>query len=480
MRTLPLVALLACSLFLLPSFHAKAIELPDFIDLAAEAGPAVVNISVESTVNPSEKMRDLFRFHAPNSPFEDFFEQFKDLFEEQPDKPRKEQSLGSGFIISEDGYIVTNSHVADNADVVHVNLQGHSKESESFEAEIVGRDKETDLVLLKIETDQKLPALRFGDSDAMRVGDWVLAIGNPFGLEHTVTAGIVSAKGRVLGSGPFDDFIQTDASINPGNSGGPLLNRDGQVIGINTAIVASGQGIGFAIPANLAKRVITQLKENKKVSRGWIGVSIQDVDENTAKALDMKEARGALVSHVYEGHPAAEAGIRTGDVILTLGGHEIADSNDLLRTIAAHKPGETVALTVWRSGETLPLDVTLGERDIEGLMASLGDTPSTSEEPETETISLGLVLRPLTPQEAEELGMEQPRGLLVERVEPDSAAQENDILDGDVILEANQETVDTVKDFTTVIADARKGKQVVMLLLKRNGQNLFRTIPLDK
>ncbi len=479
----PLAGFLALFLYLLP-LACTAQELPQFADLADKAGPAVVNISTESDVEDPGGLGEMFRFRQPGSPFEDFFRQFEKFFKMPDDEspksrpPHKERSLGSGFIISDDGYIVTNNHVVD-ADVIKVNLQGHNKESESFTATVVGRDTETDLALLKIETDMKLPVLEFGDSDAIRVGEWVMAIGNPFGLDHTVTAGIISAKSRNIGSGPFDDFIQTDASINPGNSGGPLLNLDGKVVGINTAIVASGQGIGFAIPSNMAKRVIAQLRENKKVSRGWIGVTIQDVDENTAKALGMDKPAGALISSVLKGHPAEKAGVRTGDVILEIDGQEVADSNDLLRKIAALKPGDTTELAVWRKGRRMSLDVTLGERDIEALAESQQEEEPEVESAPAKTKALGMSLRPVQENEAAALGLDKARGLLVTELDPTGAAVQNDLRVGDVIQEANQEPVNSVADFDKLVERAAKDKGVVMLLIKRGKQNLFRTIPLE-
>ncbi|HKK34230.1 MAG TPA: trypsin-like peptidase domain-containing protein, partial [Desulfomicrobiaceae bacterium] len=300
-----------------------AFGLPDFTDLARDAGKAVVNIStVKHSEGPSK--RDFRRFFGDQKegPLGDFFEQFERFFGDRM-QPREQRSLGSGFIISEDGYIVTNNHVIEGADEVRVNLQGGNGAGDSFEAELVGADKETDLALLKIEAEEKLPVLRFGDSEELDVGQWVMAIGNPFGLDHTVTAGIISAKGRTIGAGPYDNFLQTDASINPGNSGGPLLNLDGEVIGINTAIIATGQGIGFAIPSSMAKEVISQLKNYKKVRRGWIGVTIQDVDENTATALGLDAPKGALVSGVQPGDPADKGGVQTGDVIIAVDGSTI-------------------------------------------------------------------------------------------------------------------------------------------------------------
>ncbi|MCF8040011.1 MAG: Do family serine endopeptidase, partial [Desulfohalobiaceae bacterium] len=341
-----LAAFLVCMLF-----STGQAALPQFADLAQKASPAVVNISTVKVVETSQQMkRFLEPFQRKGSPFEDFFDQF---FGDIPQK-RKEKALGSGFIISSDGYVVTNNHVVEKADEIQVVLKGGD---ETYPAEVVGRDPETDLALLKIEAEQELPELKFGDSDDLTVGQWVMAIGNPFGLAHTVTAGIISAKGRVIGAGPYDNFLQTDASINPGNSGGPLLNLDGDVVGINTAIVAAGQGIGFAIPANMAKEIITGLKEYGAVKRGWLGVTIQDVDTNTAKALGLPEAKGALVASVNEGDPAAKAGIQTGDVIVAVNGDQIQDARDLTRTIGSLPPQNTIRLTVWRKGKVKEIEV---------------------------------------------------------------------------------------------------------------------------
>jgi serine protease Do len=313
-RLLAMATLL--TFLIVPSLSlASKAGLPDFTDLAEQAGKAVVNISTtKNIVSGNEQMRELFKKAPKDSPFRDFFDQF---FGGQDMQPRKQTSLGSGFIISQDGYIVTNNHVVAGADAIKVKLLDREK---LYDAKIIGRDPETDLALLKINAGSGLPVLSFGDSDATRVGEWVLAIGNPFGLGHTVTAGIISAKGRHIGAGPFDNFLQTDASINPGNSGGPLLNMDSRVVGINTAIVPNGQGIGFATPSTLANKIIQQLKDHKKITRGWLGVSMQELDENTARAVGLKETKGVLVAHVIPGDPAAKGGVKIGDVILKVGG----------------------------------------------------------------------------------------------------------------------------------------------------------------
>ncbi len=456
------------------------VPLPDITELVEKDGPAVVNISTTKTVKAQENMRDLMeQFRKRGTPFDDFFDQFEKFFGPQGrgGRPHKQRSLGSGFVISADGYIVTNNHVIDNADEVKVQFKNNEK---PLPAKIVGRDQETDLALLKIDGKSNLPYLEFGDSNKMKVGAWVLAIGNPFGLENTVTLGIISAKGRIIGAGPFDNFIQTDASINPGNSGGPLIDLDGKVVGINTAIVASGQGIGFAIPSDMAKDVIAQLREGKTVKRGWLGVTIQDIDENTAKALGLQNTQGSLVTSVLEGQPAAKAGVKTGDVITAVGGEKIEDSNQLLRRVAAIKPGESVELTLMRKGSPVTVSVTLGERDAKKLSQAAPSEEEGGEEgaPEKSATIIGLSLRGVNPQEAKALGMDKPQGVLVTEVADGSEAEQADVRPGDVVLEVNQRPVNSPDDFKSVVNDDGKKKGVVMLLIKRQRQNIFRTVPL--
>jgi serine protease Do len=410
------------------------------------------------------------------SPFDEFFEQFGPNLGQRPQKPRKQRSLGSGVIISADGFIVTNNHVVENATKVTVNLQ---KDLKSYPAKVIGADPETDLALIKIEAGKSLPFLPLGDSSKAQVGEWVLAIGNPFGLDHTVTAGIISAKGRVIGEGPYDDFIQTDASINPGNSGGPLVNMNGEVIAINAAIVATGQGIGFAIPSDTAKEVIAQLQKTGKVSRGLVGVNIQDVDDNTAKALGLKEAKGALVASVVQGEAAEKAGIQAGDVITSVNGKPVMDSHELTRTIGSMPPGAKVDLSVWRKGQTKQIQLTLGERKAK--KAGEGDEDSDqSGGGQGESSALGMSLRAVRPEEAKALGLKQPQGLLVVSVEDGSNASEAGIQRGDVILEINQHPIGSTDEARKIIAGEGKERGVVMLLLKRRGQNLFKALPVGK
>jgi len=460
----------AALLALAPLSPAGAFEGPaGFSELAQQASQPVVNISTVMEIEGGMP----FEFHPPGpqgGPWEDFFEQFERFFGTLPEQPRTQNSLGSGFIITSDGYIVTNAHVVEKATQITVTIR---EPDEEYEAKVVGRDPETDLALLKIEA-TNLPVLPLGDSDKAVIGSWVVAIGNPFGLDHTVTAGIISAKGRIIGAGSFDDFIQTDASINPGNSGGPLLNLDGEVVGINTAIVAAGQGIGFAIPSNAAKPIIAQLKEHGKVTRGWLGVTIQPVDANTAKALGLPEPRGALVASVVEGQPAAKAGIGPGDVILAVEGTPIKDVNELLRLISGMKPGEKVTLTVFSKGAERKVPTTLATRSTE-LLAE-----STRPGKESETEGLGLAVRPVTEPEARALGLDKATGLLVAEVGPASPAAEAGVQQGDVILQANQTPVGSVKELQRIVDQATKKTGVVLLLLSRQGNNLFVSVELSE
>ncbi|MFP4257499.1 MAG: DegQ family serine endoprotease [Desulfovermiculus sp.] len=444
-------------------------ELPEFTELARKSGPAVVNISAVKEVEGTDQMQRFFEhFQRKGSPFEDFFDQF---FDNGP-QTRRQQALGSGFIVSEDGYVATNNHVVEKADEIKVVLKGGD---ESYRAEVVGRDPETDLALLKIDAEDSLPVLEFGDSDDLQVGEWVLAIGNPFGLDHTVTAGIISAMGRVIGAGPYDNFLQTDASINPGNSGGPLLNMEGQVVGINTAIVASGQGIGFAVPGNMAERIINELQEHGKIKRGWLGVTIQDVDKDAARALGLSKAKGALVASVREGEPAAEAGIKPGDVIVSVNGQSIEDANDLTRTIGSLPPEDKISMKIWRKDQVKEVEVTLGERHKQMAQAR-GEEPT---EPDDDG-ALGMSLQAVDEETAQSLNLPAARGLVVTDVARDSKAAQANIQPRDVILEANGQEVNSVDDLTKVLQGDAAEKGVALLLVVRQGQALYRTIPLDK
>jgi len=467
-----LAATTLLAFLVMPSLGLAKAGLPDFTDLAERAGKAVVNISTTKNVAGGGQFQQFMKNAPKSHPFREFFDQFDRFFGQQEMQPRKLSSLGSGFIISADGYIVTNNHVVAEADEIKVKLLGRDK---AYAAKVVGRDQETDLALLKIEAGGGLPVLEFGNSDTTKVGEWVLAIGNPFGLGHTVTAGIVSAKGRHIGAGPFDNFLQTDASINPGNSGGPLIDMDGHVVGINTAIVPNGQGIGFATPASLADKIIRDLKSGRKIQRGWLGVSMQELDEDTAKAVGLKEAKGVLVAQVLPGDPAEKAGLKAGDVILKLGGAAVDSPNALLSRIASLRPGEKVQLGVWRQGKLLDVSITLGERK-----PAYTAEQQRGPKPQPAATLLGLELRPVEGgEEAQSLGLAKPQGLLVTDIRAGSPASQVDIQPGDVVLEANQQPVNSAEQLKSVIAGSRQ-KGLVMLLLKRQGRNLLRAIALDK
>lgn len=429
-----------------------------FADLVEKVKPAVVNISTEKTVRiPGSPFRHFF---GPEEPFGDFFRRFFD--EDIPDRELKQQSLGSGFIIDKEGYIITNNHVVEGADEIKVKLA----DGREFKAKVIGRDQKTDLALIKITTLFKnLPVLSLGDSDKIRVGDWVLAIGNPFGLEHTVTQGIISATGRVIGSGPYDNFLQTDAPINPGNSGGPLINLKGEVIGINTAIIASGQGIGFAIPSNMAKNVVSQLKEKGRVVRGWIGVSVQTVTPEIAQSFGLKEPKGALVGDVVSGGPAEKAGVKRGDVIVTFNGKDIKQMSDLPRLVAETPVSKTVDIKVIRDGKELDLKITVAELTEERLRAQM----PVSEE------SLGMRVDNITPRWAHQFRLRDKSGVVVIDVLSGSPADMAGIQAGDIIKEVNRKPVKDMKDYGAAMGRVSKGNPV-LLLIKRDGQTFYVSI----
>lgn len=444
---------------------AMSASLPDFREQAKKDGPAVVNITAER--KQPEQPEGMPGFRNP-APFDNFFNMFPPFFRNPA--PRSNTARGSGFLISEDGLIVTNNHVIENADDVKVALPDAST---PYTAEVIGTDPETDLALLKIKTDKRLPFLSFGDSDALEVGEWVIAIGNPFGLERSITAGILSAKGRDIQSGPFDSFLQTDASINPGNSGGPLLNQAGEVIGINTAIIPAGQGIGFAIPSNMAKNVIEQLKADKTVHRGWLGVQIQAIDENTAKALGRKDTSGALIGMVFTDSPAARAGIQDGDIIVRIGNHTVESSADLLKTVAQLPPGEKTTVTVWRDGREKSMELSLGERS-----AAIAQTKERSRSSENASQLLGMQMRPISNEESKALGLAAPQGLLITSVDKNGKAAEAGIAPGDVILSANLIPVNTVGELRDVLKGDAEKKGAVTFRIMRRGEVSFKTLPL--
>lgn len=456
---------------------ASARSAPDsFADLAARLSPAVVNISTTQSVGAGGAQPE-FRV-PPGSPFKEFFEEFFERNRPQQ-RSRRATSLGSGFVIDEDGLVVTNNHVIAEADEISVRLSDGTK----LAAEVVGRDPKTDLALLRVETDKPLPSLGWGSSDDARVGDWVIAIGNPFGLGGSVTAGIVSARGRDINSGPYDDFIQTDASINRGNSGGPLFNMDGEVIGINTAIFSpsgGSVGIGFAIPSALARNVIEQLEEFGKTKRGWLGVRIQTVTDEIAEGLGLDEAKGALVAGVTEGGPAQQGGIEQGDVILEFDGKEVEEMRSLPRIVAETRIGKDVAVTVWRKGEATDVTVQIGElEEAEELLAATDGGPA---EAGPDLVTLGMTLATITPELRTRFEIaEDVDGVLVTDVEADGPAAEKGIRPGDVIVEVQQDEVARPQDVLEKVKNVREAslKSVLLLLRQRAGEMRFVAVKLD-
>jgi len=431
----------------------------NFSDLADQVRAGVVNIQVSKKISNAEFPNFQGNPFGDRNPFGDFFGPFGG---NRPE--RKQQGVGSGFIISKEGYILTNNHVVEGADQIKVKLAG----GKELNGRIIGRDPKTDLALVKIDGASDLQPLKLGDSDALKVGNWVVAVGSPFGLEQTVTAGIVSAKGRVIGSGPYDNFIQTDASINPGNSGGPLINMSGEVVGINTAIIASGQGIGFAIPINMAKEIASQLQKKGHVTRGLLGVSIQDVTPALAKSFGLKETKGALVAKVIPGGPAEKAGLEQGDVIVKFDGQTVAESKDLPRIVASTPVGKNVTVSVIRDGKEVERQVKIGEMEEESAGVTAQDASHKS---------LGVSVQNLTPQIARELGLKKSNGVVVTGVEPGSAAAEAMIQTGDVILEVNRKPIMNVNDFVQKIEKA-KSNESLLLLIEREQNTLFVTVTL--
>ena len=430
-----------------------------FTDLVERVKQGVVNVSSTKVV----KRRAMPSPFGPQSPFRDFFgDDFFERFFGQMPREQKQHSLGSGFIIDPaKGFILTNNHVVANANEINVRLDN----GKDYEGEVVGRDPKTDLALIRTKKKMDTTASEpLGDSDKALVGEWVMAIGNPFGLERTVTVGIISAKGRVIGAGPYDDFLQTDAAINPGNSGGPLFNMKGEVIGINTAIVASGQGIGFAIPINLAKEILPQL-EKGKVIRGWLGVSIQDVTPELAKSFNLKDTKGALVADLVKDSPAQKAGIERGDIIVSFDGKAITSAHELSRTVASTAPNTKAKLEVIRSGKRQALTVQVGTMPGEA-----------EEESKVVAAELGLSVQTLTPELAEQF--EWPReekGVLITGVEPGSAAEDGGLRRGDLIKEMDQKPVQTVDEYRRQLKKAKQGESI-LFLVKRGNQTFFVTV----
>lgn len=440
--------------------------------LAEKISPSVVNITTSTTVEGRTGPRGIV---PEGSPFEDFFKEFRDRNNggEAP-APRKSSALGSGFVISEDGFVVTNNHVIEGADEITIEFFTGLE----LKAEVIGTDPNTDIALLKVEAPSALPFVSFGDSNAARVGDWVLAMGNPLGQGFSVSAGIVSARNRAL-SGTYDDYIQTDAAINRGNSGGPLFNMDGEVIGVNTAILSPNGGsigIGFSMASNVVTRVVNQLKEFGETRRGWLGVRIQDVTQDVADAMGLAKASGALITDVPDG-PAKDAGLKTGDVILSFAGVEVEDTRGLVRQVGNSTVGASVRVTVLREGKSQTLKVKLGRReDAEGAGASASE-PEDEAEPEAPASKsvLGLTITPLTDDLRTELGADDSvEGLAVTEVDEMSEAFEKGLRVGDIITEAGQQPILSITDLEDRITEAKDGgRKSLLLLVRRAGDPRF-------
>jgi serine protease Do len=439
-----------------------------FADIAQKYSSAVVNISTQRLFKGKSPHREFFGpgqmpgqpgQPGQQEPFWDFFEKF---FPEMP-REQTQRSLGTGFIIDPKGLIITNEHVVKNADKIKVKLAGH--DGQELTATVKGRDPQTDIALLQIEGQGTYPALTFGDADKIRVGDWVVAIGNPFGLGHTVTQGIISAKGRVIGAGRYDNFLQTDAAINPGNSGGPLLNLQGEVVGINTAIVATGQGIGFAIPINLVKNVIEQLETKGKVIRGMLGVQVQTVTPEIAKAFGMAEPRGALIAEVQPGTPADKAGLKREDIIIEYNGQPIKEMNELPRQVAATPPGTKSNLKVLRNGKEMTFPITVTELHEEKLNKEAAEHPS-------EENRIGVVVEDLDARTARRFDFKETKGVVVTEVVPGSSAQDAGLRRGDIIMEINGKIIPDSRTFQKVLAEQPK-KSYARFLVKRETRTLI-------
>ncbi|WP_425098673.1 DegQ family serine endoprotease [Tropicibacter sp. S64] len=465
-------------LILSQSLMAHARGAPEtFADLAEAISPSVVNITTSTTVAGRTGPQGIV---PEGSPFEDFFREFQDRQGPGDRQPRRSSALGSGFVISEDGFIVTNNHVIEGADEIEIEFF----EGMTLPAQLIGTDPNTDIALLKVEADKPLKFVSFGDSDKSRVGDWVMAMGNPLGQGFSVSAGIVSARNRAL-SGTYDDYIQTDAAINRGNSGGPLFNMDGEVIGVNTAILSPNGGsigIGFSMASNVVTKVVDQLKEFGETRRGWLGVRIQDVTPDVAEALGLDKAEGALVSDVPDG-PAKDGGMLAGDVIVSFDGVDVVDTRQLVRVVANTQVGKTVRVVVNREGKTETLKITLGRREeAEGAVpASMSGDDLEQEAPSSLEI-MGLTLSPLTEDLRGELQLdESTKGLAVVGVDETTEAFEKGLRQGDVITEASQSQVLTLDDLQARIDEAREaGRKSILLLVRRGGDPRFVALTLDE
>ena len=472
LRSSTLLALvLGFGLSVAPVYEAQAFGAPEsFAELAEEISPAVVNITTSAMIAAPADGAPMV---PEGSPFQDFFDDFGGP---GPGGPQRSEALGSGFVISEDGYIVTNNHVIEGADEITIEFFS----GEKLTAKLVGTDPKTDIALLKVESEKPLEFVSFGNSDLMRVGDWVMAMGNPLGQGFSVSAGIVSARGRQL-QGSYDDFIQTDAAINRGNSGGPLFNMDGQVVGVNTAILSPNGGsigIGFSMASNVVGKVVDQLKEFGETRRGWLGVRIQDMSPEIAESMGLADAKGALVTDVPDG-PAKDAGIQSGDVITRFGANDVSSAGDLTRRVADAPIGEAVPVIVLRDGRTETLAVTLGRRED----AEAATMPASAPAPEApkEMESLGLTLAPLDDELRTRLGLETAaEGLVVTAVDPASEAYTKGLAEGDLITEAGQQKIVRLQDLEDRIKEAKDGgRKSILLLVRRGGDPRFVALSIE-
>lgn len=472
LRSSTLLALvLGFGLSVAPASDVQAFGAPEsFAELAQKISPAVVNITTSAMIAAPTDGSPMV---PEGSPFQDFFDDFGGPGQ---GGPQRSEALGSGFVISEDGYIVTNNHVIEGADSIEIEFFSGQK----LKAKIVGTDLKTDLALLKVESDKPLPFVTFGNSDLMRVGDWVMAMGNPLGQGFSVSAGIVSARGRQL-QGSYDDFIQTDAAINRGNSGGPLFNMDGQVVGVNTAILSPNGGsigIGFSMASNVVSKVTDQLKEFGETRRGWLGVRIQDVTPDVAEAMGLADAKGALVTDVPDG-PAKDAGIQSGDVITSFATNDVSSAGDLTRRVADAPIGEAVPVIVLRDGQTETLAVTLGRRE----EAEAKTMPASTPAPEAPKVmeTLGLTLAPLDDELRQRLGLDAgAEGLVITRVDQASEAYTKGLVEGDLITEAGQQKIVRLQDLEDRIKEAKDGgRKSILLLIRRGGDPQFVALSIE-
>jgi serine protease Do len=473
LRSSTLLALvLGFGLSVAPAHDVQAFGAPEsFAELAEKISPAVVNITTSAMIAaPTDGMPMV----PEGSPFQDFFDDFGGPGQ---GGPQRSEALGSGFVISEDGYIVTNNHVIEGADSIEIEFFS----GEKLKAKLVGTDTKTDIALLKVDSDKPLPFVSFGNSDLMRVGDWVMAMGNPLGQGFSVSAGIVSARGRELNPGAYDDFIQTDAAINRGNSGGPLFNMDGQVIGVNTAILSPNGGsigIGFSMASNVVSKVADQLKEFGETRRGWLGVRIQDVTPDVAEAMALPAAAGALVTDVPDG-PAKDAGIQSGDVITRFGGQDVADAGALTRRVADSPIGEAVPVIVLRDGKTETLAVTLGRREDAEAKTMPASAPAPEAPKEMET--LGMTLAPLSDEVRSKLGLDpSAEGLMIMKVDQASEAFTKGLVEGDLITEAGQQKIVRLQDLEDRVKEAKDaGRKSILLLVRRGGDPRFVALSIE-